>query len=101
MGRARGGGLGRGACGRGAVRPGGGKPHRGGCGDRRVLRSRGLGVIPMIDQAPAQRRTRAVLMTADTLGGVWEYSMELARGLAAEGIRVLLATLGRLPSRAQ
>jgi glycosyltransferase involved in cell wall biosynthesis len=40
-------------------------------------------------------------MTTDTLGGVWQYSMELAHGLAAEGVQVLLATLGSVPSRAQ
>src|SRR5215210_7845864 len=55
----------------------------------------------MIDQARDVGRPRTVLMTADTLGGVWQYSMELANGLAAEGVRVLLATLGRPPSRTQ
>jgi glycogen synthase len=37
---------------------------------------------------------RKVLMTADTLGGVWTYAIELARGLAERGIEVALATLG-------
>lgn len=36
-----------------------------------------------------------VLMTADTVGGVWTYSIELALTLAAGGTRVSLAALGR------
>lgn len=36
-----------------------------------------------------------VLMTADTLGGVWDYVLELCRGLAPHGVEVVLATLGR------
>lgn len=35
-----------------------------------------------------------LLMTADTVGGVWTYSMELARALRAHGIEVALATMG-------
>lgn len=37
---------------------------------------------------------RKVLMTTDTVGGVWSYSLELARGLAEKGIEVALATMG-------
>ena len=37
---------------------------------------------------------RKVLMTADTLGGVWTYAIELARGLAERGVDVALATMG-------
>jgi glycosyltransferase involved in cell wall biosynthesis len=44
------------------------------------------------------RRRLQVLMTADTLGGVWDYSLELARQLASYGIDTVLATMGRLPS---
>src|SRR5215210_1884391 len=44
---------------------------------------------------------RRVLMTADTVGGVWAYSLELATGLAAAGVDVTLATLGEEPSPAQ
>jgi glycosyltransferase involved in cell wall biosynthesis len=36
-----------------------------------------------------------VLMTADTVGGVWTYSLELARALAPRAAHVLLATMGR------
>ncbi len=35
-----------------------------------------------------------VLMTADAIGGVWQYALELARALAPEGVRVTLAVLG-------
>jgi glycosyltransferase involved in cell wall biosynthesis len=37
---------------------------------------------------------RKVLMTADTMGGVWTYAIELARGLAEQGVEVALATMG-------
>lgn len=33
-------------------------------------------------------------MTADTIGGVWTYSLELARALTARGVEVFLATMG-------
>jgi glycogen synthase len=42
-----------------------------------------------------------ILMTADTLGGVWSYSMELCRALAKFGTEVVLATMGRPPTRGQ
>ncbi|MGX2041443.1 glycosyltransferase family 4 protein [Methylocaldum sp. MU1018] len=35
-----------------------------------------------------------VLMTADTMGGVWRYALELARGLEPFGADILLATMG-------
>jgi len=35
-----------------------------------------------------------VLMSADTVGGVWTYALDLARELCARGDEVLLATLG-------
>jgi len=37
---------------------------------------------------------RKVMMTADTIGGVWTYAIELARGLAERGVDVALATMG-------
>jgi glycogen synthase len=44
---------------------------------------------------PTQRlRPRRVLMTADTMGGVWTYGLELCRAFATSDIRVLLATMG-------
>ena len=37
---------------------------------------------------------RHVLMTADTVGGVWTYAIELSRGLSKHGVHVSLATMG-------
>src|SRR5438034_9402303 len=42
-----------------------------------------------------------VLMTADTVGGVWTYTQELVSGLIQQGIRVTLVSLGKLTSKAQ
>lgn len=38
-----------------------------------------------------------LLMTADAVGGVWTYALDLARGLSARGVRVTLAVLGPPP----
>jgi glycosyltransferase involved in cell wall biosynthesis len=46
-------------------------------------------------------RPRHVLMTTDTVGGVWRYSADLAAALNAEGIRVLLVNIGPEPSHGQ
>jgi len=35
-----------------------------------------------------------ILMTADTVGGVWTYAIELAQALAPRGVEVALATMG-------
>jgi glycogen synthase len=40
-------------------------------------------------------RPSRVLMTADTVGGVWDYALQLAGGLAPYGVAVTLATMGR------
>ncbi len=37
---------------------------------------------------------RRVLMSADTVGGVWTYAMELAQALSTRGIEIALATMG-------
>lgn len=42
-----------------------------------------------------------VLVTLDAVGGVWQYSLDLARGLAAAGARPVLALLGPAPDPAQ
>jgi glycogen(starch) synthase len=47
------------------------------------------------------RTGRRILMTADTVGGVWTYALELARGLAWQGDHVVLATMGAPPNAAQ
>lgn len=40
-------------------------------------------------------------MTADCIGGVWTYALDLARALAPHGVSVALATMGRLPTLSQ
>lgn len=47
---------------------------------------------------PAPRR---VLMTADTVGGVWNYCLALAQALQPHGVEVTLATMGQPLSPAQ
>ncbi len=42
-----------------------------------------------------------LLMTTDTVGGVWTFSKELTSGLLLSGCEVLLVSLGRLPSTDQ
>ncbi len=42
-----------------------------------------------------------VLLTADAVGGVWQYSIDLARGLSGLGVETVLAVLGPPPTRRQ
>jgi glycosyltransferase involved in cell wall biosynthesis len=42
-----------------------------------------------------------ILMTTDTLGGVWTFTQELAKGLLRRSCAVCLVSLGRRPSAAQ
>lgn len=42
-----------------------------------------------------------ILMTTDAVGGVWTYALDLAQGLAEEGIYTSLAVLGPDPGTAQ
>lgn len=44
----------------------------------------------------SSKSVRRVLMTADGVGGVWDYCLDLARGLARLGLRVELAVMGEL-----
>lgn len=53
------------------------------------------------DGTARRGRPLRILMTADTLGGTWTHALGLARALHADGHRVTLATMGRLPDRAQ
>ena len=46
-------------------------------------------------------RPKRILMTADTVGGVWTYALELARALGKYDVEVSIATMGPEPSRAQ
>lgn len=43
-------------------------------------------------------RPRRLLMTADAVGGIWTFSLELSRALAEKGVRVALAVLGPPPT---
>jgi hypothetical protein len=43
----------------------------------------------------------SVLMTADAMGGVWTYAIELAENLAQRGVRITLATMGDRPTAEQ
>lgn len=47
------------------------------------------------------KRPSRVLMTADAVGGVWSYAIDLARGLTGKGIEVDLALLGPAPDAKQ
>jgi len=47
------------------------------------------------------RSATKVLMTADTVGGVWTFAMDLCAGLSQRGVAVTLVTMGRLPDPAQ
>jgi glycogen(starch) synthase len=49
----------------------------------------------------AVARCKRVLMTADTLGGVWNYATELSDALGGCGVSVFLATMGAPLSRSQ
>lgn len=42
-----------------------------------------------------------ILMTTDTIGGVWTYAIELARGLSERGVHITLAAMGEEPSERQ
>ena len=42
-----------------------------------------------------------VLMTADAVGGVWQYALDLAGGLRAHNVRTTIAVLGPAPSADQ
>lgn len=42
-----------------------------------------------------------ILVTADTLGGVWTYTRELVTGLVRRGVQVTLVSFGDIPSEAQ
>jgi len=45
--------------------------------------------------------TRHLLLTADSVGGVWTYALDLARGLVPHGYRTTIAVLGPPPGPAQ
>lgn len=44
---------------------------------------------------------RRILLATDAVGGVWTYSIELARALGAQGVEAVLAVMGPPPSEEQ
>ena len=42
-----------------------------------------------------------ILLTADTVGGVWTYAQELAAGLVRRGVEVTLVSFGEMPAPSQ
>ena len=44
---------------------------------------------------------KKILMTADTLGGVWNYSLDLSKEFVKHGVEVHLATMGKAPGNHQ
>lgn len=50
---------------------------------------------------PARDKATRVLMTADAVGGIWSYAIDLSRLLAARGIDVVLAVMGPAPDASQ
>lgn len=68
---------------------------------RRIAASAEFSVTARTQALHGFAAPRRVLMTADTVGGVWQYAMELSRVLCARGHEVTLATMGGLPDREQ
>jgi glycosyltransferase involved in cell wall biosynthesis len=60
-----------------------------------------LSLVKAATRAPQSSHRMRVLMTADAVGGVWNLSLDLAAGLRAHRIDVVLAVLGPSPSLAQ
>lgn len=50
---------------------------------------------------PQQTKPLKLLMTTDTIGGVWTYALELIKALAPNGVVVALATMGAPLTREQ
>lgn len=48
-----------------------------------------------------ERSGMRVLMTADAIGGVWSYALDLSRILIARGVEVVLAVMGPAPTDTQ
>lgn len=44
---------------------------------------------------------KRILMTCDTVGGVWRYAVDLALGLRRRGLHIVLATIGPAPTAQQ
>src|SRR3954471_9430167 len=68
---------------------------------RRAIRRRGRTSRGSRRSTRPDLRPMKVLMTADAVGGVWTYAIELAHALQPFGVEVVLATMGRAPSEEQ
>ena len=44
---------------------------------------------------------KSVLITTDCIGGIWNYAVQLTRGLTVRGVEVLIAALGPAPTASQ
>jgi glycogen synthase len=53
---------------------------------------------PVVPVPAGNSAVRHVLMTADAVGGVWRYSVDLAGALRARGIRTTIAVMGPPPT---
>jgi glycosyltransferase involved in cell wall biosynthesis len=51
-----------------------------------------------VPEGLSDRTCLRVFMTADAVGGVWQYALDLAEGLRPHGVEVTLAVLGPAPS---
>src|SRR3569833_3996501 len=71
-----------------------------------TIRRQGLQRHPGSVACPAggareRGKTMRILMTTDTVGGVWSFTKELATGLLKNGDAVSLVSFGRKPSQSQ
>jgi glycogen(starch) synthase len=57
--------------------------------------------LPKSSRVRRRRCPGRVLMTADCVGGVWNYSLDLAQALVPFGVEVAIATMGPRPSQSQ
>ncbi|MBV9392154.1 MAG: glycosyltransferase family 4 protein [Verrucomicrobia bacterium] len=57
--------------------------------------------IDALGPAAELRSLRRILMTADAVGGVWTYSLDLAAGLQRRNVEIILAVMGPRPSEKQ
>ncbi|MBV9105845.1 MAG: glycosyltransferase family 4 protein [Verrucomicrobia bacterium] len=66
------------------------------------MRTAQLHLESSLNQSNSSRQAPSrILMTADCVGGVWNYSLDLAEALAEFGVQVALATMGPRPSQKQ
>ena len=65
-----------------------------------IQAERPLSLAELEDRGSAGTRMR-LLLTTDTIGGVWTFTQELTEGLVRRGHAVALVSLGRMPSPSQ